>query len=296
LWTATTDSVQAKDKGNNVLAENEKVNIDSLRIVYNNYVPDWYEMVTNVPGDWLKFVKDEYNSPNWGLYALLTGMSTFLVLNDDYTYKVSDEFYKRGGFNKNMSDLFTEIGDGRTQFGLAAAFAAYGFVGGDNRALRTASQIVEAVLAAGAVVQVLKHATGRESPFVATASTGKWQLLPNQIDYHKHVPHYDAFPSGHIATSVAAFVVIAENYPEYKWFIMPASYTLSALICIGMVNKGIHWYSDYPLGIAIGYTFGKLISNPARIMLSEEKNKTEQLSFLPYANSHSLGFSAILNF
>src|SRR5664279_4126820 len=50
--------------------------------------------------------------------------------------------------------------------GLAAAFAAYGFIAGDNRALRTGSQIVETILASGTVVQVLKHITGRESPFV----------------------------------------------------------------------------------------------------------------------------------
>jgi hypothetical protein len=36
---------------------------------------------------------------------------------------------------KALSDFFTEIGDGRTQFGLAGAYAIYGFLVSDNRAL-----------------------------------------------------------------------------------------------------------------------------------------------------------------
>ena len=29
-----------------------------------------------------------------------------------------------------------------------------------------------------------------------------------------------------------------------------------------MVNIGIHWYSDYPLGLALGYTFGMIAAHP----------------------------------
>ena len=250
------------------VSDSGKVDI-SKSFVGTNDMPKWHSMITNLPTDWNTWGK-KYISKDYLLPVVLIAVSTAaLILTDDITYRESDKFYNRTQFNKSVSDFFTEFGDGRTQFILAGGFGLYGFVGSDNRALRTASQIVEAVLSSGAVVQVLKHVTGRESPFVRTETLGRWRFFPNQIEYHKHVPHYDAFPSGHICTSVATFVVIQENYPEQKW-ITPVSCALSGLICFGMANKGIHWYSDYPLGIAIGYTFGKLIS--AGSVLHKEEN------------------------
>ena len=38
-----------------------------------------------------------------------------------------------------------------------------------------------------------------------------------------------------------------------------------------MVNNGVHWASDYPLGIAMGYVFGKA---SAKLGRPKEKNKT----------------------
>ena len=188
------------------------------------------------------------------------------------------------------------MGDGRSQFGLAVAFALFGFITKDDRALRTASEIVEAVFASGAVVQVLKHITGRESPFVSTKPGGAWRFFPNQIDYQKHVPAYDAFPSGHLTTSLAAFTVIAENYPEIKW-IKPVCYTMEGLLAISMVNTGIHWYSDYPLAIFLGYEFGKIISHPPNLN-DEQKddNKKLHVAVGPYFNQigNGLSFSLIV--
>ncbi|MCX6150786.1 MAG: phosphatase PAP2 family protein [Ignavibacteriales bacterium] len=289
------DSNFVSQQNDSLKVSSESISKDSLELP-PVILPKWYEMITNVPDDWWRFTKDQFNEPNYPLYILLAGATTALIINDDYTFKISDKFYKQSQFTRNFSDWFKEIGDGRTQFGLAAGFAAFGFISDDHRALKTASQIVEAVLAAGSVVQLIKHVTGRESPFVASSSTGKWRFFPNQIEYHKHVPVYDAFPSGHIATSVATFVVIIENYPEYKSWTIHASYALSALICFGMVNSGIHWYSDYPLGIAIGYAFGKLIANPQSINLTEDENSKKKLSILPYVNRTSLGLSFNLSF
>ncbi|MGE5457463.1 MAG: phosphatase PAP2 family protein [Methanococcaceae archaeon] len=268
-----------------------------LEIRSENYLPKWYEMVTNLPGDWLRYYKEELTTSSIPLFAGITVLTAGLIATDDFTWKKSHELYTKTQFNRNMSDLFTEIGDGRTQFGLAAAYAAYGFIGSNKRALRTASQIVEAVLASGAVVQVIKHLTGRQSPYVSSQAGGVWRFFPNQILYHKHVPEYDAFPSGHIATSMAAFVVIAENYPEYGW-IKPASYTLAALIGVGMANKGIHWYSDYPLGIALGYAFGKLIAHPGSNLLNntQDGNKKTALKLLPYSDFRSTGVALTFHF
>ena len=59
---------------------------------------------------------------------------------------------------------------------------------------------------------------------------------------------------------MATVTVIADNYPEYK-YIRPLGYSLMALLGYSMINNGVHWASDYPLGLAIGYGFAKVITN-----------------------------------
>ena len=241
----------------NILAfNNPDPQTDSSNFIY---VPKWYSMITNLPDDMAGFYRQDITIKNVPLFLGIGALTAGMIITDNQTWKASDKIYKRSGFIKSASDIFVEVGDGRSQFGLAAAFALYGYVADDSRALRTASEVVEAVLASGAVVQVLKHITGRESPFLSTKPGGAWRFFPNQIEYHKHVPAFDAYPSGHLTTSLAAFVVIAENYPEIKW-IKPVSYSLEALLAVSMVNTGIHWYSDYPLAVFLGYEFGKIIA------------------------------------
>jgi PAP2 superfamily len=253
-------------------------------------LPKWYSMVSDLPSDWLTYYKQEFTTDNIPKYLGIAVLTAGLIMTDEKTWRESERFYNRTAFNKNFSDIFTEIGDGRTQFGLAIGFGVYGFISKDDRAIRTASEIVEAVLAAGGVIQLIKHVTGRESPFVETKSGGAWRFFPNQIEYHKHVPAFDAFPSGHIGTSMAAFMVISENYPEIKW-LEPASFVLAGFIGFGMANKGIHWYSDYPLGIALGYIFGKIIAHPDYLTKQNITNKKDSISILPYFNSMGNGLS-----
>ena len=221
----------------------------------------WHSMITNIPGDWARYGRITFRTSNIPAMVGMTVLTGALIITDRDTWELSDRWYKKSPQVKSMSDFFEYLGDGRPQFGLAGAFAAYGFVAKDHRALTTASQLVEAILACGTVVQVLKHVTGRESPFVSTVPGGIWDFFPNQIDYHKHVPKFDAYPSGHIATALATVTVVAENYPEWVW-VRPVGYTIVALIGISMANTGIHWYSDYPLGLALGYSFGMLAAHP----------------------------------
>jgi hypothetical protein len=155
------------------------------------------------------------------------------------------------------------LGDGITHFAIAGSFLAYGLAAEDNRALQTASQLTEAIFANGLVVQILKHATGRENPNTLTRPGGKWQWFPNQKDYAKDVAKYDAFPSGHLSTAMVTVTVISLNYPEQKW-IRPVGYSLMTALAFEMVNNGVHWYSDYPLALYMGYAFAKIAVNKGR--------------------------------
>jgi hypothetical protein len=258
--------------------------------------PSWYQMFTNIPGDCWNFYKVTFTSNNIPLYAGIALLTSGLIATDQKTWQESDKLYKRSESVKSLSDIFVEIGDGKSQFGLAGAFALYGLSTSDNRALRTASQITQAVLASGLIVQVLKHITGRQSPFVSTKPDGRWDFFPNQINYHKHVPAYDAFPSGHLTTTLATVIVVAENYPNIKW-IKPVGYTLTGLLAVSMVNTGIHWYSDYPLALVMGYTFGMIASHPDGIsdLLLGEVGKHIQISPSLINGGIGLGIYCSLN-
>ena len=256
----------------------------------------WYSMITNIPGDWATYYKQKIQPTSIPEFLGLGLLTAGLIVTDDATYEVSDRWYKNSKTVSDVSDFFVSMGDGTSQFALAGAFAAYGLISDDQKALRTGSQIVQAVLASGAVVQVLKHLTGRESPFVRSSPTGIWRFFPDQIEYHKRVPMYDAFPSGHICTALATVIVIAENYPDTKW-IRPVGYIVSGLVGVGMVNRGIHWYSDYPLGLAIGYAFGMITAHPDGITVgqSTEESKTH-VNVSPTLGEQGVGLSVSIVF
>ncbi|HTO92785.1 MAG TPA: phosphatase PAP2 family protein [Bacteroidota bacterium] len=225
------------------------------------FLPAWHAAITNIPGDWLRFGRLAFSTRYGPLMAGTATLTVALVAADDPVWQRSHLWYRTSHAVKRISDDVEWVGDGRPQFGLAAAFAAWGVVAGDTRALRTGSQIVETILASGTVVQVLKHITGRESPFVSTRPGGRWVLFPNQIEYAKHVPHYDAFPSGHVTTALATVTVVIENYPEW-WWARPVGYAAVAGLAFSMGNTGIHWYSDYPLAVVLGYSFGMIAAHP----------------------------------
>lgn len=185
------------------------------------------------------------------------------------------------------------LGDGITHFSIAGSFLFYGWIRDDNRALQTSSQLFEAILANGIVVQILKHVTGRENPNTLTFPGGKWWLFPNQKDYAKHVNKYDAFPSGHLATAMVTVTVISENYPEYK-LIRPVGYTLMTALAFQMVNNGVHWYSDYPLAIYMGYMFGHIAVKRGRTVQSAKNSNYLEVS--PAVIGDGLGIKASFRF
>jgi membrane-associated phospholipid phosphatase len=220
-------------------------------------------MITNLPTDWYQFAKQNITLDHAPLILGCAALTAALIVVDRPTWLPFKNAYESSTPLQRLAEGGVFLGDGKFQFGLAGLFGAYGLLApksaNSERALRTASQTVEVILACGAVVQLLKHLTGRESPIVATERNGRWQFFPNQIEYANHVPHYDAFPSGHLATATATLLVIANNYPEVTW-LRPFGYVVLGGITTSLVLTSIHWWSDFPLGFALGYAFGTLLS------------------------------------
>ena len=155
------------------------------------------------------------------------------------------------------------LGDGMTSVFIASGFAIRGSLADDMRAHRTASEVIESLLAAGTVTQVLKHVAGRQTPSEATVPRGRWRPFPKLSDYGKNVPAYDAFPSGHLASTMGTITVLALNYPEHR-YIWPVGAAAMGVLSFTMVNNGVHWASDYPLALAIGGVVGRTVVQRGR--------------------------------
>ncbi len=148
------------------------------------------------------------------------------------------------------------FGDGMLPVAITVGMLGYGLWTQDTRVLRTTSHLAEGLVGVAIVAQTIKHISGRQSPSRSTEDGGRWRPLPNPLDYQKNVPAFDAFPSGHMATAMVTVTVLAEDYPEV-WLIRPIGYGMMALLGFQMMNNDVHWASDYPLAIAVGYGLGK---------------------------------------
>lgn len=274
------------------------------KIVYGNYIyerPKPLACFLKIPRDYYDYSKKTFtkkNLPNIG--AMVAGTALLVVADQsilDHAQNFGDEInlshtshqttvlnpsIKLGSKNITFpisfpSDLNTSmyfLGDGITHFTITGAIWITGLIRKDNRALQTSSQLLEAIFASGTAVQFLKHISGRQSPFTSTQDGGVWRIFPNQKDYAKATPHYDAFPSGHLASAMATVTVIADNYPEYK-FIRPLGYSLMGLLGYAMLNNGVHWASDYPLGLALGYGFAKVAVSKGRTSIKSTSDIPE---------------------
>jgi hypothetical protein len=168
------------------------------------------------------------------------------------------------------------LGDGMIPISITAGMFGYGMVTSDVRSLQTSSQLAEGLISVAIVTQVIKRVTGRQSPDSSTQSGGKWQFFPSFNAFGSRTPEYDAMPSGHLATGMMTITVLADNYPEYP-LIRPIGYGLMTLLGFQMMNNGVHWASDYPLAIAIGYGLGKVAVSHGRKVVSTE-NVPEKVS------------------
>jgi hypothetical protein len=254
------------------------------------YKPKTFAFVTNIPGNTVGFVKYSFKRENLYKVGVVAASTAILLIFDQ---KITDEFqhFSRrnnisanedfspivtvklfgkktnlGKMPKNVNTAFYNLGQGSSVVLAAAGFLIGGKIKNDNRALQTSSQLLESFLALGIHTQVLKYATGRENPSDATVPGGRWRPFPSMSAFQNQKPKYDAFPSGHLATFVSAITIVSENYPTKKW-IKPIGYTIAGLLSLSMVNNGVHWASDYPLGFALGYGYGKYITRKNKVRL-----------------------------
>jgi len=271
------------------------------RINANSYAyyekPKAYGFLVNAPLDIVEWLKDSFQKKNALTIAGLAVATGGLIAVDQDLYRMArdvghtlhisgDTVMGRVApgspiqYPKDLGTALYYLGDGMIPISITAGMFSYGMVTSDIRSLQTSSQLAEGLLSVAIVTQVIKRATGRQSPEASTQSGGKWQFFPSFNAYNKNTPAYDAMPSGHLATGMMTITVLADNYPEYT-LIRPIGYTLMTLLGFQMMNNGVHWASDYPIGLAIGYGLGKVAVSHGRKVVSSDDvtEKTSKRSF-----------------
>jgi hypothetical protein len=294
--TNTSDTLRTSD---NLLNSGQVYQLaNNKEFVYQKPKP--FQFIQQAPKDLYVNLNQTFKIKNLWKISALAAVTGILVVYDQSTVDEAKRiggrlnlspserlhsYFDFGGLSmRGPTDVSSGIyflGDGWTHTFIALSFLGYGLVTNNNRALQTASQLVEGFLTTGFTVQLLKHISGRETPNRASVPGGIWRLFPDPSRYSKNQPKYGAYPSGHMATSMMTVTVIAENYPRNK-YIRPMGYTLMTLLAFQMMNNGVHWASDYPLGIALGYTFGKIAVNRGRSEVNENQSSMneQQLSKL----------------
>lgn len=274
----------------NLNAQSPVVSNDSITERYHKYTisqtcdylynkPTFWQNFKYVPDDLYQFGKFTTKKENLLLDGAVLGSTGVLLPFDDEIQIESGKLGdKLGGWDEdshykkvlglkivpeNLSSAVYYIGNGGTTILLSGMFFTIGKLNGnDYRALHTSGELLECLIATGIASQTVKRITGRQSPARAIRdgnAGGDWQPFPSFGQFQKDTPNYDAMPSGHLATLMATIVVITTNYPEIVW-IKPVAYSLLTLLSYNMLSTKVHWASDYPLGLFMGYVIGKTIA------------------------------------
>lgn len=254
--------------------------------------PQPFSFVTQIPRTFAGAAKEAFNRNSLPAWAAIASTTALLVLVDQeladgvqrtslrwgidnertfsdlIKFKLGNETIDIYELPGNLNSWVYSIGEGMPPLLIAAGMWGYGVAKKDYRSISTASQIVQAMTAAGFMTQFFKRTTGRESPFRASKPGGAWRPFPRPGVYQNDVSMYDAFPSGHMGTLVATYVVLTENYPEKKW-IRPVGIAVMSLVGLSMLNNGVHWAGDYPLAVGLGYAFGRATVKLNRVVKGE---------------------------
>ena len=252
---------------------------DSLQTITATAVPRLkpFHFITNVPDDMLQLTKAPFHRKNLKGLVIVAGATAVLLPFDqaitdgvkhlgrqinldpetDYRVPIKIGTTKILKVPHNITSALYQWGEGGTSMMLAGGLFVYGKIKHDRLALGTASDLTETFITMGVTTQLIKRISGRQSPFMSSDEGGFWKPFPSFHDFETNTSNYDAFPSGHLATMMATVTTLALNYPGKKW-IKPVGYAAMSLTGLAMINTDVHWISDYPLALALGYVSAKI--------------------------------------
>ena len=258
---------------------------DSMLFTYS--VPKWHEVVTNIPGDFVVAGKTLFSKKSLAPVFIIAGSTIALYMFDQPLVDGAQQFSRYVGLDSksrfetlinigdlkvmerpgNLNTAFYFIGEGWTSVLIFCGIGAHGLIANNEKELRILSQAFEGYIQIGVISQLLKYSIGRETPNRASVAGGDFRPFPSFTEFQKNKSRYDAMPSGHMITMSFAVTLLSEHYPDNRW-IRPVGYSLMGICAFSMLNNGVHWASDYPLGFGIGYLFAKTVAKRGRVFQS----------------------------
>lgn len=252
------------------------------------------EVITEIPATSKSFLKKSFSKKSLPYWGVILGTTGVLYHYDEEIYS---DLQHRGrdwgiGNQDNTKSVLSIsgqeilrlpsdtgsfmyfLGDGWMHASIGAGFVTSGNLMENNHSFNTGIMIWHGMVVSTIFNQALKRSFGRESPEVSTSKRGSWNLFPRFNDYNSKTASYDAMPSGHVMTATLTFTILSERYPEYRKYIYSVYGLWAGALMFQMVNNGVHWASDYPLGIAMGYVIGKEAAQLGQLPSETQEEKT----------------------
>ena len=188
------------------------------------------------------------------------------------------------------------LGDGWLHLSIAGSIMGYGYAKDRTYEVNTGIILFHGIVVSTIFNQTLKRSFGRESPEVKTHERGAWRPFPSFNEYNKKTAEHDAMPSGHVMTATLTFTILAERYPDQKVAIYSVGGVWASALMFQMMNNGVHWASDYPLGIAMGWVIGKASTKIVSSKDEKDKDKSQSWNVLPMPVNGGSGMFATRSF
>ena len=137
-------------------------------------------------------------------------------------------------------ETVSRYGDWPSHIALGLVLMSIAFWRGNKKWMRIFAALIVACALAGIATRVVKISTGRARPNVQTEM--EWKGGP------QFNPRYNAFPSGHTASSTAFFATLA----FISWRIGAGLLAIPALIAFSRMYVGAHHLSDVVAAALLG--------------------------------------------
>ncbi len=209
-------------------------------------------------------------------FLLVASVTAGLFLADEELQKVAQR--NRSRFSDDVANLVTPP---ETIYPKVAIGGFYltGLIFKRQKERDTALYLLESIMFAQGITQVIKYSVGRARPF---ANKGAYHFEGFRTDPSSYSL---SFSSGHAATAFSLASVIAEQYESkvIDWI----SYSIACLAAWARVNDNAHFASDVFFGGALGTWVGMTI-----VRLNKNKeDKSKELSIHPRMGLNSIGLS-----
>ena len=243
---------------------------------FSNEEVQFTDILFEIPNTSINTLKTSFSKDSFEEWGLIIGSTAVLYHYDEPIYDdaqrkgrawhlgnkdMTKSFIKAGSYDvlrlpTDTGSMMYYLGDGWLHASIGGSMVAAGKISGNSYHTTTGYMLWHGMVVSTIFNQTLKRSFGRESPVVKTRERGKWTPFPSFNSYNEDTPSYDAMPSGHIMTATLTFTILSERYPEQKIWLYPLGGVWLTALGFQMVNNGVHWASDYPLGIAMGYVVG----------------------------------------